>query len=380
MPNRMMTTLARFKIPLILFAVAVLALVWLMQKPAAENTVSTQAVTQAPKTALTVSTVKPMPSSMAVTIPATGSIAAWQEAVIGAEVNGLLLKDVMVNVGDMVKKGQVIARFSTSNIDADIAQASANLAEAKAALLEAASNATRARGIQNTGALSAQQIDQYLTAEASAKARVEAAQAGLNVQQVKLKQTTVYAPDSGIISARTATVGAVASAGQELFKLIRQGRLEWRAELTSADVNQLKVGMPATLTLPDGQSLQGKVRAFAPNVDAQTRNAIVYVDIPNQGAKAGMFARGQFTLSNSQAFTLPNSAIVMRDGFAYVMQVMPNQTVKQLKVNLGRRSGNAVEVLDLTAQQGDFVNSGGAFLVDGDAVKVVISPKQQVAE
>lgn len=336
-----------------------------------------------PKTTLTVSAVKPSPARLAMNIPATGNIAAWQEAVIGAEVNGLLLKEVLVNVGDVVKKGQVIARFSRSTIDADIAQATANLADAQATALEAASNAERARSIQDTGALSKQQVQQYLMNEASTKARVDAAKAALTVQQVKLNQTVVTAPDDGVISARAATVGSVASAGQELFKLIRQGRLEWRAELTSADVSQLKVGMPATLTLPDGKRVNGKLRMLSPNVDTQSRNAMAYVDLllGNQPAvaKAGMFARGEFTLADSDALTLPNSAIVMRDGFAYVMQVMPNQTVKQVKVTLGRRNGNAVEVLDLQAPAGDYVNSGGAFLVDGDLVKLVAAPNVEVS-
>jgi HlyD family secretion protein len=331
-----------------------------------------------PKTTLTVSAVKPSPARLAMNIPATGNIAAWQEAVIGAEVNGLLLKEVLVNVGDVVKKGQVIARFSRSTIDADIAQATANLADAHATALEAAGNAERARSIQDTGALSKQQIQQYLMNEASTKARVDAAKAALTVQQVKLNQTVVTAPDDGVISARTATVGSVASAGQELFKLIRQGRLEWRAELTSADVSQLKVGMPATLTLPDGKTVDGKLRMLSPNVDTQSRNAMAYVDLlRGAAAKAGMFARGEFTLADSDALTLPNSAIVMRDGFAYVMQVMPNQTVKQVKVTLGRRNGNTVEVLDLQAPVGEYVNSGGAFLVDGDLVKVVAASTEE---
>jgi RND family efflux transporter MFP subunit len=228
--------------------------------------------------------------------------------------------------------------------------------------------------------LSTQQIQQFLMSEASTKARVDAAKAALNVQQVKLNQTVVYAPDDGVISARTVTVGSVVSAGQELFKLIRQSRLEWRAELTSTDVSKLKVGMPATLTLPDGKVLKGKLRMLSPLVDTQSRNAMAYVDLlggdQHAVAKVGMFARGEFTLADSDALTLPNSAIVMRDGFAYVMQVMPNQTVKQVKVTLGRRSGSAVEVLDLKSPIGDYVNSGGAFLVDGDFVKLVAASIQ----
>lgn len=362
--------------------------------------------------ALTVNTVKIKRTMLNLSIPANGNIAPWQEAVVGTEVNGLLLNEVLVNVGDKVKRGQVLARFASGTISADLAQSSASLAEAKAAAIEAAGNASRAKSIQDSGALSKQQIEQFLSAEASTKARVEAAEATLNLQRIKLKQTTVVAPDDGIISSRTATVGSVAAAGQELFKLVRKGRLEWRAELTSADINKIRVGMQADLTLPDGQKMIGKVRAIAPSVDSQTRNALVYVDIPAETAKAGMYARGEFVLENTEAYTLPANAIVLRDGFSYAMQVIrkPNnqqvdknaqaQTdslnqiaqIKQIKVNTGRRSGELVELLEIENQGGafqaldnqasenqinaEFVANGGAFLADGDTVRVVAQPIQ----
>jgi HlyD family secretion protein len=181
----------------------------------------------------------------------------------------------------------------------------------------------------------------------------------------------VIAPDSGIISARAATVGAVVSPGQELFKLIRQSRLEWRAELTSSDIGNIKNGMVANLTLPDGNTIIGKVRTASPMVDMQTRNAIVFVDIPAGSAKAGMFARGTFDVGSKEVLTLPSSAVVMKDGFAYAMQVGGDGRVKQVKVETGSREGENVEVMGLdAAMSSDFVASGGAFLADGDLVTV----------
>ncbi|WP_047539650.1 efflux RND transporter periplasmic adaptor subunit [Methylotenera versatilis] len=379
----------------IAIALAVYFLVIKQKSPDSEDASAETLKAQVSNTnaALTVNTVKIKRTMLNLTIPANGNIAAWQEAVVGAEVNGLLLNEVLVNVGDSVKRGQILARFASDTISADLAQASANLAEAKAAAIEAAGNASRAKSIQNSGALSTQQIEQYLSAEASTKARVEAAEATLNLQNIKLKQTTVNAPDDGIISSRTATVGSVAAAGQELFKLVRKGRLEWRAELTSADINKIHIGMKTDLTLPDGHILTGKVRAIAPSIDSQTRNALVYVDIPADTAKAGMYARGVFVLENTEAYTLPADAIVLRDGFAYAMQVIakpvdknsPAQTdglnpiaqIKQIKVNTGRRSGDLVELLDVEDQtlKNNFVASGGAFLADGDTVRVV--PKNE---
>ena len=331
----------------ILIAIVVAALAFLVFKLNQTKPATEQAVTDnsAPaKAALTVDLVKATRSTIKQTISANGSISPWQEAVIGSESSGLMLTQVLVNVGDNVKRGQLLAKFSAATITADMAQAQANLAEAKANALEAAGNASRARSIQDTGALSTQQIEQLISLEATSKARVAAAEATLQSQQIKLNQTKVIAPDDGIISARLATVGAVVSPGQELFKLIRQGRLEWRAELTSSDIGQIKNGMLANLTLPDGSAITGKVRTTSPIIDTQTRNAIVFVDIALGQAKAGMFARGTFDIGTKQVLTLPASAIVMKDGFAYVIQVdddglaKTESRVKQIKIQLSKLS------------------------------------------
>lgn len=326
--------------------------------------------------ALTVQTSKLINIEMDNTIEANGSIQPWQESIIGAEVSGLLLKEVLVNVGDEVKKGQTIAKFSSSTIEAELAQFTATLAEAKANYIEANSNAERARSIKEMGVLSRQQIDQFMSTEAVAKARIESAEANLNVQKIKLNQTVVTAPDAGIISTRTATVGAVANQGQELFRLIRQGRLEWRAEITSSDISKIKTNEPVTLTLPNGQTVNGKVRIVSPSIDNQTRNGLAFVDLPKSAAKAGMYARGSFHLSQNKALTLPANAIVLREGFAYVMQVKADHRIKQIKVKLARRSADRIEITslkldDLKDLNADFVSAGGAFLADGDLVRVV---------
>jgi len=329
----------------------------------------------APKPALSVSVVQPAMQPMAQRVTANGSIAAWQEAIVGAEVNGFRLAEVRVNVGDVVRKGQVLATFTTEMAQADVAQIRASVAEAEATLAEAAANAQRARELQATGALSAQQINQYLTAERTAQARLEAMRAAARVQQIRLQQTQVLAPDAGVISARSATVGAVVPAGQELFRLIRQGRLEWRAEVASTDLVRLKPGMTARVTPSGGEPIGGKLRMVAPTVDAATRNGIVYVDLPAPGvAKAGMFARGEFELGGAPALTLPQSAVLLREGFAYAFTVDADNKVSQVKLGTGRREGERIEITSGLAPTARVVASGGGFLADGDTVRVVDAP------
>lgn len=324
--------------------------------------------------ALTVTLTQAQQTVLPLKISANGNIAAWQEALIGAEANGLRLTQVLVNVGDVVKKGQLLATFSAESIQADLNQAKASLLEAEAQGKEAINNADRARTLQNTGAMSNQQIDQYTTAADTAKARIEVAKAAVATQQIRLKNTQVFAPDSGIISSRTATVGAVLGAGSELFKLIRQSRLEWRAEVVSADLPKIKKGMQANVMGADGASFKGKVRMIAPTVDTQTRNSLIYVDLPsNSSAKAGMFAQGEFILGQSSTLALPQQVLVLRDGFTYVFAVKTEngkKIAKQIKVQTGRRMGNLVEITGGLAPNQLLVATGGAFLSDNDLVKI----------
>ncbi len=330
----------------------------------------------ASKPALTVSTVQPQATRLPIKLAANGNITAWQEASVGAEANGLRLTEVRVNVGDRVKKGDVLATFAADTLRAEAAQGKASLMEAEANAAEAAGNAERARSLQATGALSASQINQYLTAEQTAKARVEAARALYQAQQVRLNQTSVLAPDDGVISARAATVGAVVGAGTELFRMIRKGRLEWRAEVTSAELGRITAGTTAMVTAASGARLEGRVRMVAPTVDPQTRNALVYVDVTplpgNAGAaKAGMFARGEFDLGATPALTVPQAAVVVRDGFSYVYRVNPDNRVSQVKVQTGRLAGDRVEVTGGLAADAKLVASCGVFLNDGGLVRVV---------
>ena len=346
-----------------------------------------QAAVPSAKPALTVTVAQPQPASLPIRLSANGNVAAWQEAIIGSESAGLKLTQVRVNVGDVVKAGQELATFSTDSTQADVAQARAGLLEAEAGALDAAANADRARLLQTSGALSEQQINQYLTLEKTAKARVEAAQAVLGAQQLRGRQTRVLAPDSGVISSRSATVGAVVGSGTELFRLIRQGRLEWRAEVTSSELGRIKVGMPVTLRPASGGEIQGKVRMIAPSVDPLTRNALVYVDLPTAAgdgspARSGMFARGDFELGSNNALTLPQRALVVRDGFNYVFKLSPDNRVSQVKVQTGRLAGERVEIQGGLAASDRVAIDGAAFLNDGDLVRIASDsePNQAAAQ
>ena len=366
------------KVWFILAIVIVLLLVaFLLWKSGSSNkTAATEkpnnAETTEQKAALTVTVVQPEQQNWKQTFTANGNIAAWQEVVIGSELSGQRLTRVNVNVGDEVKRGQVLAEINSDTIRADLAAAKASYAEAQAVLADAVTNNKRIQQLRNTGAISAQELTQYQTSQATAQARLDATRAQIESNQLRLAQTQVISPDNGVISARTATVGSLAQTGQELFRLIRDHRLEWRAEVTTSDLYKLKQGMNARIFSPDPAqpAITGKVRIIAPVIDPQTRYGLVYVDLPaTQAFRMGMFVKGEFDLGEKPALTIPQTALLLRDGFAYVFIVGKNNRVAQQKVTVGRRLADRVEILDLPANV-KLVASGTGFLTDGDLVTV----------
>ena len=364
---------------LVMVSVPMLLLLTLSGMRLLAQAADSPAGTAAPKPALNVEIIQPEWRELPLVLPANGSVAAWQEAVIGAEVGGLRLTEILAQVGDQVRKGQVLAQFDRERVTVDVAQSQAALAEAEANLREARLNAQRVRQVVDDGALSAQQVGQYLTGEKTAEARMQLAKAQLDQQLLRLSHTRVLANDDGVISSRSATLGAVASEGQELFRLVRQNRLEWRAEVTAAELPYLKPGLTARVEVPDIGRVQGKIRMVGPTLDPLSRNALVYVDLPNASAagyKPGMFAHGEFQHGSKPALTIPQTALSLREGFSYVFRLAEPPRdglarVVQVKVLIGRRAGDQIEIQEGLAPNDRLVASGAAFLSDGDTVRVV---------
>jgi RND family efflux transporter MFP subunit len=321
--------------------------------------------------ALTVTTVSPRVEEWPVAIPAHGNLTAWQEAVIAAETGGLRIVALSAEVGDKVQRGQELAQLSQEIVLADVALQEARAAQARAALSEAQANAERAREASGRPAMSEQQAKQYLVAEESAKANVRAAEAQLRSQQIRLDQTRIRAVDDGVVSSRTATLGSVVQVGSELFRLVRQDRVEWRAEVMAEQMAHIRPGQTARLRLAGGATIEGVVRVVAPSFDPSTRMALVYVDLPAPGgARPGMFARGDIRVAAAPALTLPESAVVLRDGKSYAFTVGADRRVSAHEVATGRRAANRVEIVAGLRADDVVVARGGAFLTDGDAVRL----------
>ncbi|HEX3836981.1 MAG TPA: efflux RND transporter periplasmic adaptor subunit [Steroidobacteraceae bacterium] len=315
--------------------------------------------TAVPAPALTVSTAAARRVVWPATLAASGAVAPWQEASIGAQIGGYQLIDVRVNVGDRVRKGQLLAKFDPALLRADEAQLQASSDQAEA-------NLKRAETLGSGGALSAQDLLQARTLAKTAAAQ-------LGSKQLQLRYTEVLAPDDGTISSRTATLGAVASVGQELFRLIRQNRLEWRGELTAQQLAQIRPGQEVTLMLPEGTTATARVRETAPELDSQSRLGMVYADIaPGSRARAGMYADGRIVMRESPALAVPAESVVIRDGRSYVAIVTDVAGVPRVRmqaVTVGRRQGGDTEITQGINPDDQVIVQGAGFLNDGDVVR-----------
>jgi RND family efflux transporter MFP subunit len=320
--------------------------------------------------ALTVSTINPQSTTWKLTVPAVGSLYAWQEAIIASEISGLRIVEVLADVGQKVKKGELLAILAQDTVEAVVAQRRAEAAQAKVVVSQAKAESSRA--LKAKGALSEQQLEQYVFAQERAQATFDAVTAVLRNEEIRLEKTRIYAVDDGIISSRNATLGAVVQTGSELFRLVRQNRIEWRAEVTAEHISQIKVKQTANVVLPDGNTVKGKVRVIAPTLEVKTRKALVYVDLSSSKlARVGMFVHGDILISTDKVLTLPLSAITLRDGFNYIFVVASDNKVEQRKISIGRVQEDRVEILTRLSKKTDVVLSGGAFLEDGDVVNVV---------
>ena len=327
---------------------------------------------------LSVETVSPSQDSIGNTLSADGTINAKDVANVSAKVNGVAIERILVQEGDRVKAGQVLAIFDTDAMEQQVLQAEADVAEAEATLANATADAARVLPLIDIDAISKQEADRYRTVKLQAQAALQASRARLSTQRLTVSNANVVAPVSGIISEKMAEVGMVAG-GEPLFTIIKGGVLEWRADIDPKLIGEVNVGTPVKVSLPGGDSVMGQVSRIAPTAD-NNRQITIYASLAaNAKVRAGMYQTGEFLLGNSNAQTVPNSAIVSNDGYDYVMLVSNIATkdgqnigrIKQQRVTLGERFGDSVALTEPLPADSQLVKQGGSFLNDGDLVRII---------
>ncbi|WP_201531849.1 MULTISPECIES: efflux RND transporter periplasmic adaptor subunit [unclassified Psychrobacter] len=330
---------------------------------------------------LSVETVLPSQDNIGNTLSADGTINAKDVANVSAKVNGVAIERILVEEGQRVKAGQILAVFDTDAMEQQVLQAEADVAEAEATLANATADAARVLPLIDIDAISKQEADRYRTSKLQAQASLQASKARLSTQRLSVNNANVVAPVSGIISEKMAEVGMVAG-GDPLFTIIKGGILEWRADIDPKLIGEVNVGTPVQVSLPGGDSVMGQVSRIAPTADNNRQITIYASLVANAKVRAGMYQTGEFLLGSSSAQTVPNSAIVSNDGYDYVMLVTNISTkdgknghnigrIKQQRVTLGERFGDNVTLTEPLPAESRLVKQGGSFLNNGDLVRVV---------
>jgi len=330
------------------------------------------AVNTAAKTAgVTVSLITPSGTAFARSLPATGTVAARDELVIGSDAAGVRLTEVLVEVGAVVQRGQLLARGDDSLLRAELAQRDASIRQAQAELAQAVDNLDRAERVKDSGVYSAEQLQTRRHNALAAQAKLELAQAQRRELEVRIAQTRVFAPSAGVVSKKTATVGAVMQPGNELFRLIKDGQLEWLAELPAHAMAQVQPGASAKVRLDGSEPVDGTVRLVAPTLDAATRNGLVYVALPRNAAlKAGTHAKGEIVVALARGIALPEAAVITRDGYPYVFVVGADSVARMKRIDTGTRLRGMVEVTSGLTANDSVVGIGAGFVKDGETVRV----------
>jgi RND family efflux transporter MFP subunit len=320
---------------------------------------------------LTVTAAELRPVDVERTVTINGSIFAWQEVIIAPEVGGYRVAEVKVDVGDHVKRGQTLVELSTALLDAEVATKKATLAQKDAQLVNDNAALERGDSLKSMNLISQADYDKLKSAALVSRAGVESAKADVDTSTLRLKFTNVTAPDDGVITARTVTVGQIAQAGSEMLRLLRNGRIEWRGEAPEARLAELKPGQPVTISTADGAVFNGSIRVVAPTIQAGNRTGLVYVDLPpNERLRPGMFARGDIAISHAMAFTVPLQSVVSADGYSYVFVLKHDNRVERRRVETGGVHESEIEVSN-GLEAGDMVvGKGAGFLKDGDLVNV----------
>lgn len=306
-------------------------------------------------------------------VSASGSVSAWEEVPVGAETGGLTATAVYVDEGAYVRQGQPLVQMNDVLLRAQLRQqqAAVQTAEANAARDDAA--LARAQELKARGFLSQASLDAALADQRASQAGLASARAALSETQTRLSQATIRAPVSGLIVSRSVTRGQIIAAGTELFRMVRDGRLELDAQVPETELPLLRSGMTATVTASEAPATTGTVRIVTPEVDAQTRLGVARIALaPGSGLKPGMFARAQIDAGSRPATVVPTAAVLYRSNRAGVFMLKADGSAHFMPVTVLTRDDRQTAVDGLPAGTRVIVEGAG-FLNEGDRVRVAAS-------
>ncbi|MDP3657214.1 MAG: efflux RND transporter periplasmic adaptor subunit [Brevundimonas sp.] len=330
---------------------------------------SRQAVTAAIATATTLPRI----------VTASGSVSAWEAVPVGAEAGGLVATGVFVDEGAYVRQGQPLVQLNDALLRAQLRQQQAGVAAAEANVARDEAALARARELRERGFLSQASLDTALANQRASDAGLASARASLSEIQTRVNQATIRAPVAGTVASRSVTRGQIVQPGAELFRLVRDGRLELDAQIPETELRLIRPGMTAVITSEQAGQTTGSVRIVTPEVDPRSRLGVARISLSGGTLRPGMFARAEIDVGAQPALTVPSQAIVYREGRSGVYVIDSGDRVRFQPIATGGRDGQSLAVTSgLTAGQ-RIVVQGAGFLGDGDLVRVVAARPEAAA-
>jgi HlyD family secretion protein len=319
-----------------------------------------------------VTVVVPSLGNVTATVSLTGQISAQNDMPIGVEGDGGRVSAVLVEPGDHVRRGQVLARLNPLTAQSQVEGAEAALDELRANAAAAQAEYARAQGARDS--FSAEEFERRRTVALTAQAKVKAAEAQLAEAHTRWQRTTVVAPSDGIVLTRAAEVGQIALPGTApLFRLARGGEIEMRGQVAEQDVPRLKVGQAALVRL-DGvaQPFTGKVWQIGAIIDAVTRQGSVRIALPaaDQNLRPGAFARADIQAGATMGVILPQTAVLSDEQGTYALVVGTDDKVERRAVTVAGAHADGLLVSSGLTGNERVVAIAGAFLRTGEQVQV----------
>ena len=327
----------------------------------------------------TVSVAAVAQTSLNRTVTASGTVSAWEEVPVAAETGGLTAVAVYVDEGAYVRQGQPLVQMNDVLLRAQLRQqqAQVQLAEANVARDDAALD--RAQQLKERGFLSQASLDTALANQRSSTANLSAARAALAQTQTQLSQATIRAPVGGLIVSRSVTKGQIIAAGTELFRMVRDGRLELDAQVPETELALVRAGQAATVTSSEAGQTTGSVRIVTPEVNASTRLGLARISLsPGSQLRPGMFARADIAVGDQPATTVPTGAVLYRENKPGVFVLNGDGTVHFQPITVLSRTDALTAVSGVNAGARVVVDGAG-FLNEGDRVNVAPAVAAQPA-
>jgi RND family efflux transporter MFP subunit len=304
-------------------------------------------------------------------VSASGTVAAWEEVPVGAEAGGLVATGVFADEGQYVRQGQPLVQLNDALLRAQLRQQEAGVQTAEANLARDDAALARSQELKERGFLSQASLDTALANQRASAANLASAHASLSQTRTQLNQTTVRAPVSGLIASRSVTRGQIVEAGRELFRMVRDGRLELEAQVPETDIPLIRAGMTAAVSSDQAGETSGTVRIVTPEVSAETRLGLARITLsPGSGLRPGMFARASIAAGSQPGVTVPTAAVLYRENRAGVFVLQTDGTVRFTQVTVAGRDDQRTSITGVQAGA-RVVVQGAGFLNEGDRVTVV---------